>query len=104
MENSIHSSKEISQPEIDKETDAALDEEIKKLFERSIVLFNDDHNTFEHVITCLIKYCKHNPHQAEQCALIVHNSGKCKVKNGSFDDLKPICEALLEAGLTAEIQ
>jgi ATP-dependent Clp protease adaptor protein ClpS len=49
-------------------------------------------------------YCEHQMTQAEQCALIVHNNGKCAVKNGTFDDLKPICEALLEQGLTAKIQ
>lgn len=69
-----------------------------------IILFNDDVNTFDHVIEMLVKYCEHDLVQAEQCAHIVHNNGKCDVKNGSFDDLKPICEALLESGLSAEIQ
>ncbi len=69
----------------------------------NIVLFNDDVNTFEWVIECLMKYCGHDPIQAEQCAHIVHYKGKCAVKEGSFDSLKPICETLLEKGLSAEI-
>ena len=71
--------------------------------ENNIVLFNDDVNTFEWVIECLMKYCNHDNLQAEQCATIVHYNGKCAVKAGSFDKLKPICETLLEKGLSAEI-
>ncbi len=69
----------------------------------NIVLFNDDVNTFDHVITSLVKYCKHSEIQAEQCAHIVHYKGKCLVKTGNINQLKPICSALLENGLSAEI-
>lgn len=69
----------------------------------NIVLYNDDVNTFEWVIECLVKYCNHDSLQAEQCATIVHYNGKCAVKTGAFDKLKPICETLLEKGLSAEI-
>ena len=68
-----------------------------------IMLYNDDVNTFDHVIECLIKYCQHEPEQAEQCAILVHYKGKCTVKTGTIDELKPQCSALLEAGLSAEI-
>lgn len=68
-----------------------------------IVLFNDDVNTFDHVIDTLIRVCNHDELQAEQCALLVHYKGKCTVKTGSFDELKPKCSQLLEAGLSAEI-
>jgi len=71
--------------------------------ENQIILYNDDVNTFDHVITTLIYACEHTPEQAEQCSLIVHYKGKCTVKSGSFDDLKPRCSKLLEAGLSAEI-
>lgn len=70
---------------------------------RRLILFNDDVNTFDHVIEMLVKYCKHEPMQAEQCAYIVHYSGKCDVKNGIYEELEPVCTALLEAGLSAEI-
>jgi ATP-dependent Clp protease adaptor protein ClpS len=68
-----------------------------------IVLYNDDVNTFDHVIETLVRVCKHDELQAEQCALLVHYKGKCTVKTGSLDELKPQCTSLLEAGLSAEI-
>jgi ATP-dependent Clp protease adaptor protein ClpS len=71
--------------------------------QNEIVLFNDDVNTFEHVIDTLIAVCEHTPEQAEQCSLIVHYNGKCTVKTGEYNDLKPRCSRLLEAGLNAEI-
>ncbi len=78
-----------------------LEEETKQLNE--IVLFNDDVNTFDHVIDTLIAVCDHTPEQAEQCSLIVHYKGKCTVKTGEYEDLKPRCSSLLDAGLSAEI-
>jgi len=71
--------------------------------QNEIVLFNDDVNTFEHVIDTLIEVCEHTPEQAEQCSLIVHYNGKCTVKTGEYNDLKPRCSRLLQAGLNAEI-
>ncbi|MBP9848792.1 MAG: ATP-dependent Clp protease adaptor ClpS [Flavobacterium sp.] len=68
-----------------------------------IVLHNDDVNTFDHVIDTLIRVCNHEELQAEQCALLVHYKGRCTVKTGSFEELKPQCSALLDAGLSAEI-
>lgn len=68
-----------------------------------IVLFNDEVNTFDHVIKTLIDVCEHTPEQAEQCSLIVHYNGKCTVKTGEYNDLKPRCSKLLDAGLSAEI-
>jgi len=78
-----------------------LEEDTLKLNE--IVLYNDDVNTFDHVIDTLIYACDHTSEQAEQCSLIVHYKGKCTVKTGAYDDLKPRCSKLLEAGLSAEI-
>ncbi len=68
-----------------------------------IVLFNDDVNTFDHVIETLIVVCDHTVEQAEQCAILVHYKGKCTVKTGSLKELTPKCSLLLEAGLSAEI-
>ncbi|MDI9311460.1 MAG: ATP-dependent Clp protease adaptor ClpS [Limnohabitans sp.] len=68
-----------------------------------IILYNDDVNTFDHVIDTLIRVCNHDELQAEQCAILVHYTGKCGVKTGSYDELKPQCSALLDAGLSAEI-
>lgn len=68
-----------------------------------IVLFNDEYNTFDHVIETLMYACDHTPEQAEQCSILVHYKGKCTVKTGPYNDLKPRCSKLLEAGLSAEI-
>ncbi len=70
---------------------------------RDLILYNDDVNSFEHVINCLVQYCEHDLIQAEQCAYIVHHKGKCGIKRGTFEKLKPICEVLLEKGLSAKI-
>lgn len=78
-----------------------IEEDVVK--QNEIVLFNDDVNTFDHVIDTLIYACDHTPEQAEQCSIIVHYKGKCTVKTGPYDDLKPRCSKLLEAGLSAEI-
>lgn len=72
-------------------------------FNNEIILYNDEVNTFDHVIDTLMRVCEHTPEQAEQCSLIVHYNGKCTVKSGEYDDLKPQCTQLLEAGLSAEI-
>jgi ATP-dependent Clp protease adaptor protein ClpS len=69
-----------------------------------IILYNDDVNTFDHVITCLIKYCNHTAEQAEQCAMLVHFKGKCAVKSGSETELLPICQALTDKGLSAVLE
>ena len=71
--------------------------------QNEIVLYNDDVNTFDHVIDTLVYACEHTPEQAEQCALLVHYKGKCTVKTGIYDDLEPRCSLLLDAGLSAEI-
>lgn len=68
-----------------------------------LVVFNDDVNTFDHVIATLIKVCRHTPEQAEQCTLLIHYKGKCAVKSGSFDFLRPFREAICEAGIDARI-
>jgi len=75
----------------------------KESGQNEIVLFNDDVNTFDHVIDTLIYACEHTPEQAEQCSIIVHYKGKCTVKTGVYDELEPRCSMLLDAGLSAEI-
>ncbi len=83
-----------------------LEEVLEKPVELSnneIVLYNDDVNTFDHVIETLIYTCEHTPVQAEQCAMLVHYKGKCTVKTGAYEELVPRCSKLLNAGLSAEI-
>ncbi len=68
-----------------------------------LVLHNDDIHTFDYVIDSLIEICKHTLEQAEQCTILVHFKGKCTVKTGSMDVLKPMHEKLLSRELTSEI-
>jgi ATP-dependent Clp protease adaptor protein ClpS len=71
---------------------------------KALILYNDDVNTFDFVTDSLIEVCEHDLLQAEQCTYLVHYTGKCVVKNGTYKKLKPLCEALLERGLTAKIE
>lgn len=69
-----------------------------------IIVWNDEVNTFEWVIETLIDVCGHSQEQAEQCAMIIHTRGKYAVKNGSYEDLKPQCDAITERGISATIE
>lgn len=68
-----------------------------------LILHNDDVHTFDEVINALIEICKHDLLQAEQCTMLVHYKGKCTVKTGSMDLLKPMHEKLIARSLTSEI-
>ena len=70
---------------------------------QELIIFNDDFNTFDHVIEILIKVCKHTIEQAEQCTRLIHYRGKCTVKVGTFDFLKPMRDSICEAGIDARI-
>jgi ATP-dependent Clp protease adaptor protein ClpS len=92
------------QHEFDTDSDVLLAPEEVEVADKQIVVYNDDFNTFDFVIESLIKVCKHDPIQAEQCTFLVHYKGKCSVKKGTFESLEPMCTALLERGITAEIE
>lgn len=77
-----------------------LEEEIDV---NNLVVFNDDVNTFQHVINTLIRVCRHTPEQAEQCTMLIHFKGKCAVKSGLFEELKPMKDGICEAGIDAKI-
>lgn len=68
-----------------------------------LVLHNDDIHSFEYVINALIDICEHEYEQATQCTIITHYKGKCDVKKGGFNQLKPLKDALLERQLNATI-
>lgn len=72
--------------------------------QKDLIIYNDDVNSFEHVIDSLIKVCEHNPIQAEQCTWIIHHNGKCQVKRGEYEVLEPLCTALLDRGISAMIE
>jgi ATP-dependent Clp protease adaptor protein ClpS len=70
----------------------------------SLVVWNDEVNTFVWVIKTLIEVCKHTEQQAEQCAMIIHTQGKYAVKQGLYSVLKPMCDAIIERGIGATIE
>ena len=76
----------------------------KEKKENHLILHNDDFNTFEWVIESLITICNHAPEQAEQCSWIVHNNGKCAVKDGAIEKLKPLKQGLIDRGLSVTIE
>ena len=84
------------------ESDTLLDELTG--FTSKLIVHNDDVNTFDWIIISLVEICSHTRHQAEQCALIIHTKGKYAVKEGDFDVLKPMKDALTERGIGATIE
>ncbi len=68
-----------------------------------LIVFNDDVNTFEFVIETLIEVCDHTPEQAEQCTLIIHYKGKCRVKTGTWEELVPMRQEICRRGISAEV-
>jgi ATP-dependent Clp protease adaptor protein ClpS len=69
-----------------------------------LIVWNDEVNTFEWVIETLMEVCDHSYEQAEQCSYIIHFKGKYAVKNGSYDELKPMREAIAERGIGATLE
>lgn len=88
------------------QTDSQQDTDVLTLTESTcnLIVWNDEVNTFEWVIETLMEVCGHAHEQAEQCAYIIHFHGKYAVKNGSYDDLKPQCDAITERGINATIE
>ena len=70
----------------------------------SLIVWNDEVNTFEWVIETLIQVCGHSQEQAEQCSYIIHFQGKYGVKEGSYEELKPMCDAITERGIGATVE
>lgn len=71
---------------------------------KKLVIYNDDVNTFDFVIECLVDICKHDSLQAEQLTLLIHYKGKAIVKEGELEKLEPMCTALADKGLSAVIE
>ncbi|QHL89118.1 ATP-dependent Clp protease adaptor ClpS [Nibribacter ruber] len=71
--------------------------------QRELVVFNDEVNTFDHVINTLVQVCRHSLEQAEQCTMLIHYKGKCTVKLGSFTELQAMCTAIHDRGISADI-
>ena len=85
------------------QTEEQQDTDVIEVLNHNLIVWNDDVNTFDWVIESLVAICGHEAMQAEQCALIIHHKGKCGVKKGTFDDLCPQAEALIDRGIQATI-
>ncbi|CCH00726.1 ATP-dependent Clp protease adaptor ClpS [Fibrella sp. WM1] len=85
------------------EPDVEVLDEVVETEVYNLVVFNDDVNTFEHVIDTLIDVVHHTPEQAEQCTLLIHYKGKCTVKNGGFEELVPMRNEICRRGISAEV-
>ncbi|MCX6191880.1 MAG: ATP-dependent Clp protease adaptor ClpS [Flavobacteriia bacterium] len=77
---------------------------VQKTQDYSLVLYNDDVNSFDHVINSLMAICNLELTESEQCAWIVHTNGRCSVSHGVYNELEPKCIALLDRGLSAKIE
>jgi ATP-dependent Clp protease adaptor protein ClpS len=69
-----------------------------------LILHNDKKNTFTYVMACLIRFCEHHPTQAEQCALLAHEMGKCTIKSGEFLEMLEISESLRNLELKTSVE
>ncbi|KFF00950.1 Clp protease ClpS [Chryseobacterium formosense] len=96
-----NSIKDYEDPKRQYEEEVLVLDDIDEVYK--LILHNDDIHTFDDVIEALIQICKHDPIQAEQCTMLVHFKGKCAVKTGSMEVLKPMHEKLIARSLTSEI-
>lgn len=95
---------ELVKNHLDYDTDEEVLLEVENEESFVLMLYNDDVNTFDHVIESLVEICDHELYQAEQCAFIVHTKGKCDVKRGDIKNLEKMCTKLLKRKLSASIE
>lgn len=92
------------QPLWEEQEDILVEDDIGSDLPAHIIVFNDDFNTFDWVIQCFMEVLKHTHEQAEQLSIIIHFKGKATVKTGEKRELIPLCEALLDRGLSAVVE
>ena len=97
------SSEKAAFPGIKWQTEESSETDVLTEDMHNLIVWNDDVNTFDWVIESLVDICGHEVLQAEQCALIIHHRGKCGVKKGTFDELRPQAEGLIDRGISATI-
>ena len=93
-----------TRPLVEHEEDVLVEEDLDSGFESRLIVYNDDHNTFDWVIQSFVEVCGQTLEQSEQLSLIIHFKGKAVVKTGDFDTLKPMKDALVDRGLSAVIE
>ncbi|HMT53717.1 MAG TPA: ATP-dependent Clp protease adaptor ClpS [Saprospiraceae bacterium] len=84
--------------------DILVEDEVTSGMKSQLIVYNDDYNTFDWVIQCLMEVCNHTQEQSEQLSILVHFKGKATVKTGTMTLLKPMKDALIERGLSAVIE
>ncbi len=87
-----------------KESPLSHENDIEEGSKHTLILFNDNHNSFDHVIESLVEVCGHDVVQAEQCALIAHYKGSCEVKTDSLKILRSMSAGLGKRDLTSDIK
>jgi len=89
-------------PQIKEQESSHLDELTEQIY--TVIVHNDDHNSFEYVIECLMRYCGHEAQQAEQCTYLIHFRGKSDVKRGDKPKMEKIYNKLKSCGLTTTME
>jgi ATP-dependent Clp protease adaptor protein ClpS len=102
----LHKEDFVATPKTEISTDNREDTDVLTTIEEtcSLIVWNDEVNTFEWVIETLVEVCGHSQEQAEQCSYIIHFQGKYAVKQGSYEELKPMCDAITERGIGATVE
>ena len=72
--------------------------------DHKLILYNDDVHSFAYVVACLIKFCGHDPQQAEQCALVADLAGQCTIKHGCWAQIYTMNEALEAVDLKVKME
>ncbi len=88
----------------EEDVDVLVEDDIGQHHPSFLIVYNDDVNSFEWVIDCFMDVLKHTSEQAEQLAIIIHYKGKATVRTGARSELEPLCTALLDRGLSAELE
>ena len=89
---------------IDEKTELSTTTINDLLNEKKLVLYNDNHNSFQYVMLALSSVLNYTLEQSEQIALIVHNKGKAIIKTGEYLSLKNYYEQLKQLDLTLKIE
>ncbi|MDX1667244.1 MAG: ATP-dependent Clp protease adaptor ClpS [Saprospiraceae bacterium] len=91
----------------EKTEEVLLEEELSDIEsgeDSQLIVYNDDHNTFDWVIKCFMEVLDHTHAQAEQLSLLIHFKGKATVKTAPKPVLRPKKDALIDRGLSAVIE
>lgn len=98
----LHSNPSKKPEEVDVALEEDLEDDVGDV--SRLIVYNDDHNTFDWVIQCFMDVLNHTFEQSEQLAMLIHFKGKATVKTAPLQELKPLKDGLTDRGLSAVIQ